>query len=113
MRFNGLVIAQIKFLCQSTLENLKFQIPGLSESRKKEHIVACTLKARIVKPAETAVAREQLCKHAWGVGDGGLRVGLLAVSTAVSTSQWWTAARRQTVVRGCGHEECCEIVAGQ
>jgi hypothetical protein len=27
------------------------------------HIVACLLKARIVKPAETAVAREQLCQH--------------------------------------------------
>jgi hypothetical protein len=25
--------------------------------------VACLLKARIVKPAETAVARERLCKH--------------------------------------------------
>jgi hypothetical protein len=28
------------------------------------HIVAYLLKARIVKPAETAIAREQLCKHA-------------------------------------------------
>jgi hypothetical protein len=27
-------------------------------------IAACLLKARIVKPAETAVARERLCKHA-------------------------------------------------
>jgi hypothetical protein len=30
----------------------------------KEYIVACLLKARIVKPAETAVAREWLHKHA-------------------------------------------------
>jgi hypothetical protein len=28
------------------------------------HIVACLLKARIVKLAETATAREGLCKHA-------------------------------------------------
>jgi hypothetical protein len=74
MRFNGLVIAQIKLLCQPTLENLKFQIQRLSESRKKEYIVACLLKARIVKAAETAVARKQLYKHAWGVGDGGVPI---------------------------------------
>jgi hypothetical protein len=29
-----------------------------------QNIVACLLKVRIVKPAETAVARERLCKHA-------------------------------------------------
>jgi hypothetical protein len=29
-----------------------------------EHIVAYLLKARIVKPVETAVATERLCKHA-------------------------------------------------
>jgi hypothetical protein len=28
------------------------------------HTVACLLKSRIVKPAETTVARERLCKHA-------------------------------------------------
>jgi hypothetical protein len=30
----------------------------------KIHIVACLLKARIVKPAETAVLTELLCKYA-------------------------------------------------
>jgi hypothetical protein len=28
------------------------------------YIVECLLKARVVKPAETAVARERFCKHA-------------------------------------------------
>jgi hypothetical protein len=30
---------------------------------EKHNIVACLLKARIVKLAETAVASERLCKH--------------------------------------------------
>jgi hypothetical protein len=42
---------QISFLC-----------PSLLSKNKNYNIVACLLKARIVKPAETAVARERLCK---------------------------------------------------
>jgi hypothetical protein len=33
-------------------------------TRELVNIVACLLKARIVKPAQTAVARERFCKHA-------------------------------------------------
>jgi hypothetical protein len=41
-------------------------IPRLAEKtwKKCQTIVACLLKARIVKPAEEALARELLCKHA-------------------------------------------------
>jgi hypothetical protein len=37
----------------------------LKHEKCQENIVTSLLKARIVKPAETAVAREQLCKHTY------------------------------------------------
>jgi hypothetical protein len=38
---------------------------GANKQLTKFHdIAACLLKTRIVKPAETAVARVKLCKHA-------------------------------------------------
>jgi hypothetical protein len=46
-------------------ENVRFREALVSPvvNNKADNILAYLLKARTVKPAETAVAKERLCKH--------------------------------------------------
>jgi hypothetical protein len=67
-------------------------------------IVACLLKARIVKPAETDVAREWLCKQRLLLGNGSV---VITWSLQQTGTQQWSNCGKQCFLRGpC---QCCKM----
>jgi hypothetical protein len=77
--------------------------PTIAESRHVNHIVTCPLKARIVGPEETAVAREWLGDHAFAVRHTHATIeGLLEAMFSILSVPWiykdarWSKKKKKT-----------------